>query len=93
MSTLWVVAYDIPCDRRRNRVAKVLEGYGQRVQDSVFECWLDKRHLAVLKTKLARRIDPQEDKIRYYPLCGKDDEDLIVLGCGTRTEDDDFGVV
>ena len=36
-----VVAYDIPDDRRRTRVAKVLEDYGDRVQYSVFEMNLD----------------------------------------------------
>lgn len=37
---LYVVAYDIPCDKRRKKISDLLEGYGQRVQYSVFECRL-----------------------------------------------------
>ncbi|MGI0489366.1 CRISPR-associated endonuclease Cas2 [Pantanalinema rosaneae CENA516] len=37
---LYVVTYDIPCDKRRKKVADLLEGYGRRVQYSVFECVL-----------------------------------------------------
>ncbi|MFW6359187.1 MAG: CRISPR-associated endonuclease Cas2, partial [Chroococcales cyanobacterium] len=37
---LYLVTYDIPCDKRRKKVADLLEGYGQRVQYSVFECVL-----------------------------------------------------
>ncbi|MBR8835369.1 MAG: CRISPR-associated endonuclease Cas2 [Stigonema ocellatum SAG 48.90 = DSM 106950] len=37
---LYVVAYDVPCDKRRKKISDLLEGYGQRVQYSVFECLL-----------------------------------------------------
>jgi CRISPR-associated protein Cas2 len=33
---LWVIAYDSPNDKRRRKVAKLLEGYGERIQRSVF---------------------------------------------------------
>ena len=36
----YVVVYDIPNDKRRKKVSDLLEGYGQRVQYSVFECTL-----------------------------------------------------
>lgn len=37
----YVIAYDIPDDSRRDKVATLLVSYGERVQLSVFECWLD----------------------------------------------------
>jgi len=67
--TRYVVVYDIPDDRRRNRVAKWLQGYGLRVQYSVFECCLDERQFRRLWEGLRRRIQEEEDSIRAYRLC------------------------
>jgi len=62
------VCYDVPDDRKRNRVSKILEGYGQRVQKSVFECDLKPEYLKSLHQKLSRTIGP-DDTVRYYYLC------------------------
>lgn len=64
-----VVSYDIPDDRRRLRVMKLLEGYGRRVQYSVFECRLTPGHLREVERRLARLIRPEEDDVRFYVLC------------------------
>jgi CRISPR-associated protein Cas2 len=64
-----VVCYDIPKDRRRNRVCKLLKNYGVRVQYSVFECLLRPRDLRQLKERLKPLIVPQEDDVRLYRLC------------------------
>jgi len=66
-----LVCYDIADDRRRLRVMKVLEGYGQRVQRSVFECDLDARQLERLKGRLRKTIRDSEDSLRYYHLCSR----------------------
>lgn len=63
-----VVCYDIPNNRRRTKVGKVLEGFGTRVQKSVFECDLDAKHIDKLKQKLGKLLQ-QEDSVRYYYLC------------------------
>lgn len=63
-----VVCYDIPDNMRRNRVGKMLEGFGCRVQKSVFECDLEQKHLDKLKQKL-RQLLQDEDSVRYYYLC------------------------
>ena len=34
----YIIAYDIPCNQRRKKISDLLEGYGRRVQYSVFEC-------------------------------------------------------
>lgn len=64
-----VVAYDIPDDRRRLRVAKILLGYGERVQYSVFECRISKVQYLRLKERLEEVIVPDEDAISFYHLC------------------------
>jgi CRISPR-associated protein Cas2 len=53
---------------RLRRVAKCCENYGQRVQNSVFECLLDPAQLAELKHQLQKIIDPSKDSLRIYYL-------------------------
>ena len=50
----YVVVYDIEDDRERQKVGKVLEGFGRRVQKSVFECPLTRRSRAELDDRLAK---------------------------------------
>jgi CRISPR-associated protein Cas2 len=64
-----VVAYDIPDDRRRERLHNVLLDYGTPVQYSVFECLLEEKDLARMKRAVARVIRPRLDHVRYYYLC------------------------
>ena len=68
-----LVAYDVATDdaagrRRLHRVAKVCEGFGQRVQKSVFECVLSEHEFARLEGRLLRSIDPARDSLRIYRL-------------------------
>ena len=65
----YVISYDIPDDRRRNQLAKVLKGFGTRVQYSVFEAHLSKKQYEELKRAVANVIDFSEDSVRYYALC------------------------
>lgn len=66
-----LVTYDVstvtPQGRRRLRkVAKQCENYGQRVQNSVFECLVDPADWAVLRHKLLELYEPEEDSLRFY---------------------------
>lgn len=65
---LYIVVYDIPCDQRRKKISDILEGYGQRVQYSVFECLLHQSKYQELKKRLKKQVNSQEDSIRFYPL-------------------------
>jgi len=65
----YVIAYDIPSDKRRNKVARALEGHGERVQYSVFECRLTAAQFQRLWEELSTLIDDQQDSIRAYRLC------------------------
>lgn len=68
---LVVVSYDVSTvtregRRRLRRVAKICEDYGQRVQNSVFECLVDPEHLAVMRNRLMAEVEPTEDSLRFY---------------------------
>jgi len=82
MTQFYMICFDIADSRRLRRVSNQLENFGQRVQLSVFECWLDENDLFKLKRRLARELDPTEDQVRYYPLCTKDISDIRIDGSG-----------
>ena len=71
-----LVTYDVstitPAGQRRLRqVAKTCLNYGQRVQNSVFECKVDPAQLTALKHRLIKIIDTETDSLRFYHL-GRD---------------------
>ena len=86
-SVFYVISYDIPDDRRRNQLAKVLKGFGTRVQYSVFEAHLNRTQYEELKRAIARVIDLSEDSVRYYALCGACVERVEVPAVGKVTSE------
>jgi CRISPR-associated protein Cas2 len=66
--------------RRLRRVAQACKDYGQRVQKSVFECKLGPQHWALLRSRLLKEINEQEDSLRFYFL----DADVIAEHHGTK---------
>lgn len=52
--------------RRLRRVSKECQNYGQRVQNSVYECVLTEAQFVVLKNRLSGIIDVEKDSVRYY---------------------------
>ncbi len=67
---LYVITYDISCDRRRKAISDLLEGYGTRVQYSVFECVLSKKKYDELRRRLKRVFKEGDDSLRFYPISG-----------------------
>lgn len=67
--TFYVVAYDIPTDRTRAKVHKLLCGFGQWTQYSLFELFLNDKELILLQNRLEKLINPETDSLRFYPLC------------------------
>ncbi|MFB5678423.1 CRISPR-associated endonuclease Cas2 [Paenibacillus terreus] len=70
---LILITYDVSTlssagQGRLRRVSKICQNYGQRVQNSVFECIVDAAQFAELKIKLNSVIDPTEDSLRFYQL-------------------------
>ena len=52
--------------RRLRRMAKECQNYGQRVQNSVFECVLTEAQFALLRNKITSIIDEEKDSVRFY---------------------------
>jgi CRISPR-associated protein Cas2 len=68
-----LVSYDVSTSdkngtRRLRRVAKVCQDYGQRVQNSVFECLVDPVQWTALKLRLFKEFNPALDSLRFYYL-------------------------
>lgn len=68
-----LITYDVSTEtaagrKRLHRVSKACENFGQRVQNSVFECLVDPAQLLLLKDRLENIIDPEMDSVRYYLL-------------------------
>ncbi|MBD3886690.1 CRISPR-associated endonuclease Cas2 [Phormidium tenue FACHB-886] len=64
-----VISYDIPDDKRRTKIHKILKSYGQWMQYSLFECDLNNTQYAKLHARLSQLIKPEQDSIRFYFLC------------------------
>ena len=73
---LVLITYDVSTQdsagrTRLRKVAKECVNYGQRVQNSVFECVLDASQLLLLKDRLISLINESEDSLRFYYLGNK----------------------
>ena len=89
-----LVCFDIGDDRVRYRVVKLLKGYGERVQKSVFECAdLTEERFLKLKSGIEELIDEGEDTVRYYPLCRGCIGRVEFSGVGGDPEAEEFKVV
>ena len=84
--SLYVVTYDLPSNRRRLRLARMLEGYGERVRYSVFEMWLSEAQLEKMLRRIGREIVAEEDSVRIYALCAACRERRRLLGQGKPVE-------
>ena len=83
-----LVTYDVDTtdksgQRRLRRVAKACLDYGQRVQNSVFECELTDVQFCILKERINEIIDHSLDSIRFYHLNRSENRRVEVLGVET----------
>ena len=68
-----LITYDVNTEteagkKRLRKVAKACQNYGQRVQNSVFECLIDPARMKQLQATLEKLIDKEKDSLRYYYL-------------------------
>jgi CRISPR-associated protein Cas2 len=63
---LVIVVYDIADDRRRLKLSNFLEGFGRRVQESVFECFIDLDEMQKLYRRVRKQVKPELDNGRFY---------------------------
>lgn len=80
-----VIAYDVNTEtnagkKRLRLVSKACQNYGQRVQNSLFECLIDYGTFLILKQKLENIVDKHTDSLRYYYLGNKWNEKVEHFG-------------
>lgn len=72
MRTRFLVSYDICDPKRLRQVAKSMEGFGVRLQYSVFECALDEKRLNKMKAELQPILNHDEDQVLFVSLGPED---------------------
>jgi len=82
---LVLITYDVstqtPEGRKRLRqVSKACQNYGQRVQNSVFECEVDAGKFLEVKDRLIRLINTETDSLRFYNLGNKSQNKVEHIG-------------
>ena len=77
----YVISYDIESDRTRRKLAKLLEGYGVRIQYSVFECNLtDKRFQKLYKEIFQLTSGKSDGSVRFYSICKNCEDKIVTIG-------------
>lgn len=95
---LVLITYDVSTQDAKGRtrlrkVAKECVNYGQRVQNSVFECSLDSSQMLKLKDKLLELIDENQDSIRFYYLGNKYQNKIEHYGVRSGYKPDDVLII
>lgn len=92
---LTVITYDVNTEnsagrRRLRKVARHCVNYGQRVQNSVFECVADAAEMVRIKSELIDLIDPEKDSLRFYYLGNKYQTKIEHIGAKSTYEAEGF---
>lgn len=90
MSDLWLVCYDVRNDKRRVKLAKLMEQRCERVQYSVFECPVSESVLENLLNRKWLKVLDKEDSLRIYPLNQLTKAKVKVYGSPPPYEPPDF---
>lgn len=88
-----LVSYDIVDNKIRTRVMKFLKNFGERIQQSVFECDLEEDQYQRMKRGVERLIDRDLDRVRYYRLCRVCIKRVVVSGWGEVGEEEGFDII
>ena len=93
-----LVTYDVDTtdksgQRRLRRVAKACLDYGQRVQNSVFECELTEVQFCILKDRINEIIDHSLDSVRFYHLNRSENRRVEVMGIETAFDVNDAIII
>jgi CRISPR-associated protein Cas2 len=90
MRQTYLVCYDICDDKRLRKVFRIMRGYGDHLQYSIFECQFTRVDLARCQQELALVIKPDEDQVLFVdlgPSAGRGDRVISTLGLAYgRTE-------
>jgi CRISPR-associated protein Cas2 len=81
---LFIVTYDISSPKRWRRVFKTMNGYGEWIQLSVFQCRLSRRRRAELETKLREMVKQGEDHVLLIEVGPAESIALAIESIGKR---------
>jgi CRISPR-associated protein Cas2 len=85
-SKWYLVCYDVRDEKRLRSVAKHLEGYGTRLQYSIFRCHLSPTQAQQLRWELTKKTEAEDD-VMLIPLCGRCVAGLTVTHAATKRPD------
>ena len=80
-----VVAYDIPDNKVRTRLFKLLKRFGQPVQLSVFECILTHAQFDQMRAEVMKIVDGEQNSVRYYDICDECHRHVLTIGKAVTT--------
>ncbi len=83
--TFYLLTYDISDDKRRLKIAKIMESVGDRVQHSVFEAYLTQTELDKVLKRVKKVLIEKDDSLRIYQLCAACREKVRTEGQGKVT--------
>jgi CRISPR-associated protein Cas2 len=83
----YVITYDISDDRRRARVAAILQAHGDRIQRSVFIATIDTDTLNQARQRITETINPDTDSVYVFRQCAACWEAVGILGQATATDE------
>ncbi|WP_338059218.1 CRISPR-associated endonuclease Cas2 [Brevibacillus borstelensis] len=72
----YLVCYDIREPKRWKKCFRLVKGYGERIQYSVFQCYLSERAMAQLRWELAKILS-KEDSLLIAPIYAPDQNKII----------------
>lgn len=85
---LFLIGYDISCNRRRRRALRVVKGQAIGGQKSLYECWLTAGELQAAMGALRHLIDPRTDRVMFVRLDPR--ATVHTLGVAVPPEDGEF---
>lgn len=93
-----LVTYDVETisemgKKRLRQVARICKNYGQRVQNSVFECDVSEAQYCVLKNELSNAMDETLDSIRFYHLNKNKNHSIETMGVITSFDVNDAIII
>ena len=91
---LVLITYDVNTEdaagrKRLRQIAKQCVNYGQRVQNSVFECLLDAAQCRSLQARLCKIMDPEKDSLRFYYLGNRYENKIEHFGAKAAYDPED----
>ncbi len=93
MAVTVVIAYDVSEDRRRSRLAAVLQAHGDRIQRSVFLATIDHETLQEIRDRARGIVDLDVDSVYFFRQCGTCWDAVGILGQATVAEPEYYWAV